>query len=90
MAELHSCSIEIALQAAPNALLPIRVMAVIALGVVIAIFIWALRHLRKIEKTIIADNLIPTQRGPRNNMILMVCAITLIVVSLLLFLIIKA
>lgn len=64
-------------------------MATIALLIVIAVFIWVLRHLRKIENTIVADDLVPRQRGPRNNMILMACAITLIIVSLLVFLIIK-
>ena len=36
------------------------------------------------------NDLIPTQRGPRNHMILFACAITLIIVCLFLFLIIKA
>jgi ABC-type Fe3+ transport system permease subunit len=85
-----SVSTAIFLQAAPAGLLPFRIMAAIALAAVIFVFIWILRHLRKIEKTIVEDNLVPTERGPRNNMILMACAITLIIVSLLLFLIIKA
>lgn len=83
-------STAIFLQTAPTGLFPIRVMAAIALGAVIAVFIWVLRHLRRIEKTIVADNLVPTERGPRNNVILLLCALTLIVVSLLVFLIIKA
>lgn len=78
----------ILLQTAVN-LLPLRVMAIVALLIVIAVLIWVLRHLGRIEKTIVADNLVPEQRGPRNNMILMVCAITLVVVSLLVFLIVK-
>jgi ABC-type Fe3+ transport system permease subunit len=65
-------------------------MAAIALVIVIIIFIWFLRHLRKLEKTTVSDNLVPTSRGPRNNMILFACAVTLIIISLLLFLIIKA
>ncbi len=76
--------------AAPAALLPIRMLAIIALFVVIGAFIWALRHLRKIEKTIVTDDLIPAQRGPRNNMMLMVCAVTFVVVALLLFLIVNS
>src|SRR4051812_2921233 len=64
----------ILLQTVAAGLLSFRVMAIIALCVVIAVFIWGLRHLRKIEKTIVADDLIPVQRGARNNMILMMCA----------------
>lgn len=71
-------------------LLPIRILAVIALVAVIIAFIYVLRHLKKIEKTIAADNLVPVQRGPRKNMVLMVCAIPIIVVSLLVYLIINA
>jgi hypothetical protein len=43
----------------------------------------------KIERTIVADNLMPLERGPRNNMVLIVCAIPIVVVALLLFLIIN-
>ena len=32
----------------------------------------------------------PTERGPRNNVLLMVCAIPIIVVALLFYLVIKA
>jgi hypothetical protein len=74
----------------PDPLLPIRILAGVGLVIVISIFVWILRHLRKIETTISADNLVPALRGPRNNMILMASAITLIVVSLLLFLIFHA
>jgi hypothetical protein len=45
---------------------------------------------KQIERTIRADNLVPVERGPRNNLVLMVCVIPIIVVSSLLFLIIKA
>jgi hypothetical protein len=75
---------------ATDPLLPIRILAGIALIAVVSAFIYVLRHLRKIEKAINADNLVPTQPGPRDNMVLMICAIPIIVVSLLLFLIIKA
>jgi hypothetical protein len=85
-----SVSSTIFLQAAPAGLFPFRVIATIALAAVIFVFIWVLRHLRKLEKTIVEDNLVPTERGPRNNTILMVCLITLIIVCLLVFLIIKA
>ena len=74
----------------PPALLPIRIMAAIALVAVIMAFIYVLRHLRKIEQMIVSDQLVPAERGPRNNMVLMICAIPIVVVSLLLFLIIKA
>lgn len=70
-------------------LLPIRILAGIALIAVISAFVYVLRHLRKIEKAISVDNLVPTQLGPRNNMVLMICAIPVIVVSVLLFLIVK-
>ena len=75
---------------APPALLPIRILAVIALVAVISAFIYVLRHLKKIEQTIVADNLVPAQRGPRNNTVLIICAIPIIVVALLLYLIINA
>lgn len=71
-------------------LMPIRIIAVIALVAVIAAFIYVLRHLKKIERTIMADNVIPAQRGPRNNMVLIICAVPIVVITLLLFLIIKA
>jgi hypothetical protein len=48
-----------------------------------------LRHLLKIEKTIDADNLVPSELGPRNNMVLMVCLIPLIATALLLYLVIE-
>ena len=48
-----------------------------------------LRRLRKIEKTIVADNLVPIELGPRNNMILMICAIPLVITARLLYLVIK-
>ncbi|HEY6206925.1 MAG TPA: hypothetical protein VIW21_12245 [Chthoniobacterales bacterium] len=75
---------------AADPLLPIRILAGIALVAVIATFVHVLRHLREIERTAAAENLIPTQLGPRNNLVLIVCAIPIIVVGLLLFLVIKA
>jgi hypothetical protein len=57
---------------------------------VIIAFVHVLRHLKQIEQTIVKDDLVPTERGPRNNALLMVCAIPIIVVALLLFLVIKA
>ena len=74
----------------PQQLLPIRILAAIALVAVVVAFIYVLRHLKKIEQTIVKDDLVPTERGPRNNMLLMICAIPIIVVALLLFLIVKA
>lgn len=75
---------------AADPLMPIRILAVIALVAVIVAFVYVLRHLGKIEKTIARDNLVPAERGPRNNMVLMICAIPIIVVTLLLFLIFNA
>ncbi len=75
---------------ATDPLTPIRVLAGIALIAVIVAFIYVLTHLRKIEGMIVSDNLVPAQRGPRNNMVLIICAVPIIVVSLLLFLILKA
>jgi Na+/H+ antiporter NhaD/arsenite permease-like protein len=76
--------------AVSDALLPIRVMASVALIAVIAAFIYVLRHLRKIEQTVVSDRLVPDRRGPRNNMVLIICAVPIVIVALLLFLIIKA
>jgi hypothetical protein len=76
--------------AASDALMPIRILAGIALLAVIVAFVHVLRHLKQIEQTIVKDDLVPTERGPRNNVLLMVCAIPIIVVALLLFLLIKA
>ena len=74
---------------ATDPLLPIRILAVIAFIAMIYAFVYVLRHLRKIEKTIAAEDLIPSELGVRNNMVLMVCLIPLIVTALLLYLIIK-
>jgi hypothetical protein len=76
--------------AAADPLLPIRILAVVALVAVVAAFVHVLRHLRQIERTIASNNLVASERGPRNNMVLIVCAVPVIVISLLLFLIIKA
>ncbi len=75
---------------APPALLPIRILAGVALISVVLAFIYVMRHLKKIERTIVADDLVPSERGPRNNMVLVICAIPIVVVTLLLFLIINA
>ena len=75
---------------AADPLLPIRVLAVIALLAVIAAFIYVLRHLEKIERTIVADRLVPSRRGPRNNMVLIICAVPIVIMILLVFLIVKA
>jgi len=75
---------------AADALLPIRVLAVIALLAVVAAFFYVVSHLRKIEGLIARDELVPERRGPRNNMVLIICAVPIVVITLLLFLIIKA
>ena len=74
--------------AATSALLPIRILAIVALVAVILAFVYVLRHLKKIEQMIVTDDLVPAQRGPRNNAVLIICAIPIVVVALLLFLII--
>jgi len=74
---------------AVDPLTPIRFMAVVALLAVIAAFVYVLRHLKKIEGTIKADDLVPAQIGPRNNMVLIICAVPIVVITLLLFLIFK-
>jgi len=61
---------------ATDPLLPVRIVAGIA---TICAFVYVLRHLRRIEKTIVSDHLVPSELGPRNNMMLMICAIPLIV-----------
>jgi hypothetical protein len=76
--------------AVSDALLPIRIVASLALLAVISAFIYVVRHLRKIEQIISSDNLVPPRRGPRNNLVLIICAVPIVVVTLLLFLIIKA
>jgi hypothetical protein len=75
------------LAAAPG-LFPIRIMAIVALVAVLLAFVYVVRHLKKIEQMIVRDDLVPAERGPRNNMVLIICAIPIVVVSLLLFLII--
>jgi hypothetical protein len=83
---VHSMSI----LAAADPLLPIRIVATIALIAVLLAFVYVLSHLRKIEQTIVSDNLVPPRRGPRNNLVLIICAVPIVVVTLLLFLILKA
>lgn len=74
---------------AADPLMPIRFMAVLALLAVIAAFVYVLRHLKKIEAMIKTDDLVPAQRGPRNNLVLIICAVPIVVITLLLFLIFK-
>jgi hypothetical protein len=71
---------------ATDPLLPVRIVAGIAFIAMICAFVYVLRHLRKIEKAIVADNLVPSELGPRNNMVLMICAIPLVITVLLLYL----
>ena len=77
------------LAAAPE-LLPVRSIAAIALIAVIVAFVHVLRHLKSIERTIVKDDLMPIERGPRDNIVLLVCAIPIFVVALLLYLVMKA
>lgn len=75
--------------AVSDPLLPIRILAGVALAAVIFSFIHVARHLKRIERTIRSDNVVPAQRGPRNNLVLMVSIIPIIIVGVLLFLLIK-
>ena len=74
---------------ATDPLLPIRIVATIAFIAMICAYVYVFRHLRRIEKTILTDNLVPSELGPRHNMVLMVCLIPLITTALLLYLIIN-
>jgi len=76
--------------ATADPLLPIRILAGLALLAVIVAFVYVFRHLKRIERTIVSDNLVPSERGPRNNLVLIICAVPVIVTTLLLFLILKA
>ncbi len=80
----------ISLFLAVDPLLPIRILAGVALAAVVIAFIYVLRHLQQIERTILADKLVPAERGPRNNLVLIICAIPIVVTTLLLFLILQA
>lgn len=69
--------------------LPVRIAAGIAFVAMIRAFVYVLRHLRKIEKTIVAENLVPTELAARNEMVLMICAVPLVITALLLYLVLK-
>ena len=66
-------------------LLPIRILVIVALIAMIFTFLHVLRHLRKIRRTVARDDLVPRELAARDNII--VCAVPLIVASLLLFLV---
>ena len=72
------------------ALFPIRILAGLGLIGVWNIFHWVLRHRRGLTRVAYEDRVVPDLRGPRNNLVLMACAITAVVSSLLLFLVIAA
>jgi hypothetical protein len=74
---------------AADPLLPIRILALVALVAVVLTFFYVLRHLQKIERMISADDLVPKQRGPRNNVVLIICAVPIVITLLLLFLLFK-
>jgi hypothetical protein len=80
----------LALIAMSDPLLPIRILAGLGLVAVVSAFVYVFSHLRRIEKTIAKDNLVPAERGPRNNLVLIICAIPIIVTAVLLFLVLKA
>lgn len=69
---------------------PLRVFAAILLVAILCGLVWVLRHLGKLKRELTDDDAIPTERGPRNNMVLVVCALAFAAVCLLLFLVVKA
>lgn len=69
---------------------PLRVLAAIMLVGILCTFIYVLRHLSKIKNELADDDIVPDEKGPRNNMIFIVCAVAFIAVCLLLFLVVKA
>jgi hypothetical protein len=75
---------------ATDRLLPIRIVAAIAFVTMVCAFVNVVRHLRKIEKTIVRDNPVPSELGPHHNMVLMVCLTPLIATALLVYLIINS
>jgi hypothetical protein len=68
---------------------PLRVIASILLLVMLCGVIYVLRNLGKVKRELVADDLMPSTRGPRNNMVLVVCAVSFVVICLLLFLVVK-
>ena len=76
--------------AASDPLLPIRILAGVALVAVIFAFVYVARHLKQIERTIQHDNVVPAASDPRHNLILIICVIPIIVVSLLVFMLINS
>jgi hypothetical protein len=78
------------LQAAPPALAPVRVLAAMLLVLLLCGLIYVLRHVKSLKAEIKANDVMPTLRGPRNNMIFIACALTFVIVCLLLFLVAKA
>jgi len=75
---------------AADPLLPLRIVAGIGFVAMLIAYLHVLRHLRQIEKTIVADNLVPRELGARNNTVLMVCLVPLVLTALLLYLALKA
>ena len=75
---------------AADPLLSLRIVAGTAFTAMVCAYAYVLRHLRQIEKTIVADNLVPSELGARNNTVLMVCLVPLVISALLLYLALKA
>lgn len=71
-------------------LIPVRILAGTALVGVICLFVFVLRHTRGLERLIVEDDLEPKLRGPRNNAIFIICMVTLVITSLLTYLVVKA
>ena len=68
---------------------PVPIVATIAFIAMICAYVYVLRHLRKIETSITAVNLVPSELGTRNNMVLMICLLPLTATALLFYLIIN-
>ncbi|HEY0369026.1 MAG TPA: hypothetical protein VGC85_05475 [Chthoniobacterales bacterium] len=69
---------------------PLRVFAAILLVLILSTVIYVLRHLTKVKEELREDDIVPTERGARDNMLFLVCAVTFLAVCLLLFLLVKA
>lgn len=77
----------ISILAVQPGLLSIRMLAVIALIAVVLSFLYVIR--RGIERTIVNDDMVPEEPGARDSVVLIICAIPIIVVALLLYVVVK-
>ena len=75
---------------APDALIPFRIVAALALAGVLGLFAFVAHHLQGIERWVRYEGLVPKRTGPRRNVLLMVCVMTVVVSSLLLYLVLAS